>query len=153
MLLGYLGWSCLSASYVSTAEKNLVKTQGCMKQEAVRCSKFQDDWTCLAYQPSTNFATLLAKKKIRKIVLFFEPNIKHPKLNHHTTGGKMSTQETHKTTVDFWILDPSVKLKSKNVNTKYCEKLTKSNSSMHCFVNTNPILILLCSLQEENSVK
>ena len=46
--------------------KNLVKTQGCMKQEAVRCSKFQDDWTCLAYQPSTNFATLLAKKNSGK---------------------------------------------------------------------------------------
>ena len=38
----------------------------------------------------------------------------------------MSIQETRKNTVDIWILDPNVKLKSKNVNTKY--------SSMHSFV-------------------
>ena len=60
----------------------------------------------------------------------------------------MSTQETRETTVDFWILDPSVKLKSKNVNTKYCEKLTKSNSSMHCFVNSNPVLFFQPNLKQ-----
>ena len=29
--------------------------------------------------------------------------MKHSKLNHHTTGGKMSVQETRKNTDDFWI--------------------------------------------------
>ena len=64
----------------------------------------------------------------------------------------MSIQETRKDAVDFWILDPKVKLKSKIVNTKYCEKRTKLNSSMHCLF-TNPKLILLHPFQEKKSLK
>ena len=76
MLSGNLVWA--HPTFLLPRKKNLVKTQGCMKQEAVRCSKFQDDWSCRAYQPSTNFATLLlARRKFRKIVLCFEPNVKH----------------------------------------------------------------------------
>ena len=68
---------------------------------------------CVISQPNVNTENLVKsqqfllrslERRFQKIVLFFEPNIKHPKLNHHAAAKNVNTKnlvKSHPTRVEI----------------------------------------------------